>query len=88
MESRNLLFAAALAGLALTATASDAVKAAPQKESEAIEGECHGINSCKGTSACHGEKNSCAGLNSCKGQGWVKASAKECKQKKGTFKKA
>ena len=89
MESRNLLFAAALAGLALTATADDAVKAAaPQKEPKVIEGQCHGINSCKGTSACHSEKNSCAGSNSCKGKGWLKTSEKSCNKKKGTFTKA
>jgi len=86
MESRNLLFAAALAGLALTASANEVAKsAAPQKE---MEGQCHGINSCKGTSACHSEKNSCAGSNSCKGKGWLKMSAKSCKQKKGSFKSA
>jgi hypothetical protein len=89
MDSRNLLLAAALAGLALTATANDATKsAAPAKEVKAVEGQCHGVNSCKGTSACHSEKNSCAGNNTCKAKGWLKTSEKECKEKKGTFKKA
>lgn len=45
---------------------------------------CAGINSCKGQGSCSGAKNSCAGANSCKGQGWVDATAKECKDKKGT----
>jgi hypothetical protein len=89
MDSRNLLLAAALSGLAMTATAADAAKSVtPAKDAQAIEGQCHGMNSCKGTSACHSEKNSCAGQNSCKGKGWLKTSEKECKEKKGTFKKA
>jgi hypothetical protein len=89
VDSRNLLLAAALSGLALSATAADVAKAvAPQKEAKAVEGQCHGINSCKGTSACHSEKNSCAGTNACKAKGWLKTSEKECKDKKGTFKKA
>ncbi|RPJ73492.1 MAG: hypothetical protein EHM20_12140 [Alphaproteobacteria bacterium] len=89
MDSKNLLLVAALSGLAFAASAKDAPKtSAPIKEATSIEGECHGINSCKGTSACHTESNSCAGTNSCKGKGWLKTSEKECKDKKGTFKKA
>jgi hypothetical protein len=45
---------------------------------------CGGINSCKGKSACAGASNSCSGKNACKGKGWVDATAKECKDKKGT----
>lgn len=91
MDSKNYLLAAAFAGLALTATADDAVKTAEKKaeapkEAKEVMGQCHGINSCKGTSACHSEKNSCAGANSCKGKGWMKTSEKECKEKKGKFK--
>ncbi len=89
MDSKNLLLAAALSGLALTATAGEAAKtAAPVKEAKVVEGQCYGVNSCRGTSACHSEKNACAGQNSCKGKGWLKTSEKECKDKKGTFKKA
>jgi len=89
MDSKNLLLAAAFSGLALTATANDAAKTPAKdspKEAKEVMGQCHGINSCKGTSACHSEKNSCAGTNSCKGKGWMKTSEKECKEKKGTFK--
>ena len=87
MDSKNLLLAAALSGLALSASATEATKTtAPAKEE--ISGQCYGMNSCKGTSACHGEKNACAGKNSCKGKGWLKTSEKECKDKKGTFKKS
>lgn len=47
--------------------------------------KCGGINSCKGQGACAGASNGCAGKNGCKGKGWVEtASAKECKDKKGT----
>ncbi len=89
MDSKNLFLIAALSGLAIAASASDAVKTqAPAKEASSVEGQCHGVNSCKGTSACHTEKNSCAGTNSCKGKGWLKMTEKDCKAKKGTFKKA
>lgn len=89
MDTRNLLLAAALSGLAFAASANEAAKTTtPTKEATAVEGQCHGVNSCKGTSACHSEKNSCAGTNACKGKGWLKMSEKDCKTKKGTFKKA
>ncbi|MGZ3788546.1 MAG: BufA2 family periplasmic bufferin-type metallophore [Bacteriovorax sp.] len=89
MDSRNLLLAAALSGLALTVSASESVKTpAPTKEAKAVEGQCFGINTCKGTSACHSDQNACATRNSCKGKGWLKTSEKACKDKKGTFKKA
>jgi len=87
MDSKSLLLVAALSGLAFAATANETSKPkAQEKETVMIEGECHGINSCKGTSACHSEKNSCAGTNSCKGKGWLKTSKKDCVAKKGTFK--
>jgi len=46
--------------------------------------KCGGINSCKGKGSCAGASNGCAGKNGCKGKGWVEASEKECKDKKGT----
>lgn len=89
MDSKKVFLAAALSGLAFAACAKDGAKTTtPVKEVTSVEGECHGINSCKGTSACHTESNSCAGTNSCKGKGWLKTSEKECKDKKGTFKKS
>ena len=45
---------------------------------------CGGINSCKGKGACAGASNGCSGKNACKGKGWTEATAKECKDKKGT----
>jgi hypothetical protein len=99
METKNVLLVAALAGLTLTAQAKSTKKVkadtkakeekvAEKKDEKAVEGHCSGINSCKGTSACHSEKNQCGGMNSCKGQGWLKTSEKECSDKKGTFKKS
>lgn len=89
MDTKNLFLAAALSGLAMSSMANEAAKtAAPTKEEKSQEGQCHGINSCKGTSACHSEKNSCAGTNACKSKGWLKTSEKECTTKKGHFKKA
>ena len=46
--------------------------------------KCGGINACKGKGSCAGASNGCAGKNGCKGKGWVEATAKECKDKKGT----
>ena len=89
MDSKKILLAAALSGLAMTANANEASKTkSPNNEAQAMEGQCFGVNSCKGKSACHSEKNSCAGTNSCKGKGWLKLSEKDCKTKKGTFKKS
>ncbi|MGE4131436.1 MAG: hypothetical protein AB7F86_07340 [Bdellovibrionales bacterium] len=80
--NRSLLISAALAGLMLSGCASS------QKAStgEVAAGECHGVNSCKGTGECGGAGHSCAGKNSCKGQGWVKVSKAECAEKGGKFK--
>ena len=47
------------------------------------EVKCSGVNECKGKSACNTADNACAGQNSCKGKGWIKLSAKECKDKGG-----
>lgn len=89
MEKKNLFLAAAVAGLSLaSANLLAADKAAPKKDATAVEGECHGINACKGQGACGGKSHSCAGKNECKGQGWLKTTEKECKEKKGEFKKS
>lgn len=47
--------------------------------------ECHGVNSCKGTSECGGPGHACAGQNSCKGQGWLSLTAPDCTGRGGTF---
>lgn len=83
MKKSGLFFTAAVGGLMFAATCS------PQAEkpmAEAVKGECHGINSCKGQGACGGKDHSCAGQNACKGQGWLKMTEEECNAQKGTFK--
>jgi uncharacterized membrane protein len=88
-NSSKTLMTAALGGLMLAATVSAA--SAQDKRGDAVPnpqttGECHGVNSCKGTSACHGAGNTCAGKNECKGKGWIKATKADCDKKGGTFK--
>ena len=78
---------AVLVGVALSGlTFFGACSSATAKTGAQAEGECHGINSCKGTGECGGKGHSCAGKNSCKGQGWLKMSKQDCDAKKGTFK--
>jgi hypothetical protein len=79
---------AALGGLMLAATISAASadeKKAADAPKDAKTGQCHGVNSCKGTGACNTATNSCAGKNSCKGQGWVKSTKADCDAKGGKF---
>ena len=87
-KTNKTLMTAALGGLMLAATISTASAeegtAAPAAGGKM--GECHGINSCKGTGACHGAGNSCAGKNACKGQGWMKTTKADCDAKGGKFK--
>lgn len=79
--NKTTILTAALTGLMLAGCASGSKTA-----SETAQGECHGVNSCKGKGECGGAGYSCAGKNSCKGQGWVKLSKAECDQKSGKFK--
>ena len=83
MDKRTLLMGTALA--ALVAAAGCGGKTGT-KGGEMAEGECHGVNACKGQGACGGAGHECAGQNSCKGKGWVKKTAAECKSMGGTFK--
>jgi hypothetical protein len=56
------------------------------KQPEAVMGECHGINACKGKSLCGSEGgNECAGKNTCKGKGWLSMTKKDCLSKKGKW---
>jgi hypothetical protein len=86
-RNKSLMMTAALGGLMLAAT----ITTASAEEGTAAAGagktgECHGVNSCKGTGACHGAGNTCAGKNACKGQGWIKATKTDCEAKGGKFK--
>lgn len=88
LKTNKTLMTAALGGLMLAATISTASAAEEGTAAPAAGkmGECHGINACKGTGACHGAGNSCAGKNACKGQGWTKTSKADCESKGGKFK--
>lgn len=77
---------AALAAVAVASFVATApAHAADDKKADTVK--CEGINSCKGTSECKTAKSACKGQNACKGTGVVSASAKDCKDKKGTVAK-
>jgi hypothetical protein len=85
MNKKQLITAATL-GIMLGACATKNSSGTSSTESAVKKGECHGVNSCKGTGECGGKSHGCAGKNSCKGQGFLKLTAEQCKMKKGTFK--
>ncbi len=70
---------AALAAAAFTFAIGSAVIATP---ASAAEGKvmCYGVNACKGQGACKTASNACKGQAACKGQGWINASAEDCKK--------
>ncbi|TGK01249.1 hypothetical protein EHQ53_08940 [Leptospira langatensis] len=84
----NDLTKSMIIGAALTGLLSTGAVAEQKAAKEEAKGECHGINSCKGTGDCGGKGHSCAGKNSCKGQGWMSLTKKDCEAKKGKFKDA
>ncbi len=89
-NKRKLVTGATLAGLALAFSSLSYAQeggSAPAAQAPA-QGECHGVNSCKGSGECAGKSNACTGKNSCKGKGWMKMSKEDCTAKKGTFKVA
>ena len=73
----GMLIAAMAAGL------FSAGLAAPAEAADTDKVQCHGINGCKGKSACHTKEHACAGRNACKSKGWLLTSEKECKTKGG-----
>ncbi|OQW47592.1 MAG: hypothetical protein A4S09_14865 [Proteobacteria bacterium SG_bin7] len=83
--NKTVVLTAALTGLIMAGCASGA-KGTSDSSSSVAQGECHGVNSCKGTGECGGAGHSCAGKNSCKGKGWLKLSKADCDSKGGTFK--
>ena len=92
MDTKQKMLTAALtgifAGAISTSIYADGKTKSPTPAPSEAKGECHGVNECKGKGACGGkEGHSCAGKNSCKGKGWLSMTKKECKDKKGTFKK-
>lgn len=81
-----LAFTIALQGYAFAADAKKASTDAKKESADAAKGECHGVNSCKGTGECGGsDGSSCAGTNSCKGKGWITLTKAECAKRKGKF---
>lgn len=79
---KGALVASAVAGLFM----AQGALAADEAPADDATVKCVGINSCKGTSLCGVPgKHSCHGANECKGKGWIKAKAKECKDKGGTI---
>jgi len=87
-ERKKLIVSTAVAGLMTLASSASLMAAGKTAPTKAETGQCYGVNSCKGQSACTTAKNMCAGQNSCKGQGWMKMTKKQCAAKKGSFKKA
>jgi len=81
MTMNGKAIAMTVAGLLLAVTPR---AHADDKTAKADKVKCSGINACKGKGACTTASNGCAGQNSCKGRGWIEATAKECKDKKGT----
>lgn len=72
-------------GLAIAAAAATlfAVAAAPDVQAQSAKVKCHGVNACKGQSACKTAKSECKGHNACKGQGFKVMSEKACKEAGG-----
>jgi hypothetical protein len=87
---KRYAMAAALAGVLAAAQTGNAhdVKSVPQAKGAAPKVQCHGINTCKGTTECGVDgAHTCHYQNACKGKGWLTMTEKECKSKKGTSKK-
>ncbi len=80
MKKNQFLIGAALAGLTMT------LSACPEQAAQANEGQCHGVNSCKGQGECSGVGHDCGGHNECKGQGWTKTTTEACAEQNGEFK--
>lgn len=85
MKTTKALFGAALTTL-LAGSVYANEHAATKPAGEAVKGQCHGINACKGQGECGGAGHNCAGKNECKGKGWVFKTEAECKDAGGTFK--
>lgn len=76
-------FAVATAALLIAGCASD--NKMDKKMSDKTMGQCHGVNSCEGKSACATAESACTGHNSCKGKGWITSSKADCDAKGGKF---
>ena len=83
--NKATVLTAAITGM-LMASGCSTTKGTNASNVDLAQGECHGVNACKGKGDCGGKGYSCAGKNSCKGKGWIKLSKAECDEKGGKFK--
>lgn len=81
MVKKSYLIAAAVSGLVMASGCTSS-----QPSADAAQGQCHGVNACKGTGDCGGKTHACHGKNACKGKGWKKMSQADCEAEGGTFK--
>ena len=81
MKTRGMLLASAAATLFVAGGAGMA-NAAHHEDSHEAKVECHGVNGCKGQSACKTAESECSGQNSCKGKGFLKLTQEECEKAK------
>lgn len=81
MKTKGMFLASAAATLFVAGGAGMA-GAAHHEGGEEAKIECHGVNGCKGQSACKTAENECSGLNSCKGKGFLKLTKEECEKAK------
>lgn len=87
MRSSQLSLAGLLAASTLLlGLSTQAQTAGAGSDTMKSEGECHGVNACKGKGDCGGKGHSCAGKNSCKGKGWVKTDKDLCDKLGGKYK--
>ncbi len=84
IAKKTVGFAATTAALLIAGCAGDK-EMSNKSMSDNSMGQCHGVNSCKGSSACATAESTCKGNNSCKGKGWVAASKANCDAKGGKF---
>ena len=80
--------AAAMMAAAPVSFADEHAESHVGQGSSADLGECHGVNACKGQSACATADSACKGHNGCKGEGFAKTTAAACEEKGGEFKKS
>src|SRR5262249_35674314 len=77
MKKSSIFMGAALAGLALAGGLG-----AKEAKEKAKEGECHGINGCKGQGECGNKDHSCGGQKAGQGPGWEKKTEGQVKTTK------
>lgn len=87
LSKSALIKGAALSGIFLAYGCVDGMSSGAKEATTSEKGQCHGINSCKGSGNCGGAHHSCGGKNACKGKGWKHMTHADCKHKGGKFKR-